>query len=206
MLNLPRRALAGAVAGSALLLAGCAVPGQPVAPGAAAELDGTTLTNERVSTLYDVWLEDIGAPANRRQVITVELMRQALLEETDQIDFAYARSVSRQQAEALLEINGVTGDPSEDLVDAVEGSLLIAAFSVLTEDMSVIQSVAEQVEAEAVTSPRTGTFSAAAFMQSLTVTAEKATAAAQQGQPSWYLEFNDVTGLVEPDSPWIVSE
>lgn len=206
MLNLRRRALAGALAGSALLLAGCAVPGQPAAPGAAAELAGTTLTNERVSTLYDVWLEDIGAPANRRQVITVELMRQALLEETDQIDFAYARSVSRQQAEALLEINGVTDEPSEDLIDAVEGSLLIAAFSVLTEDMSVIQSVAEQVEAEAVTSPRTGTFSAAAFMQSLTVTAEKATAAAQQGQPSWYLEFNDVTGLVEPDSPWIVSE
>ena len=206
MPQLRRRAIAGALAGSALLLAGCAVPGQPAAAGTAAELDGVVLTNDHVSELYDVWIEDIGAPANRRQVITLELMRGALLDATDQIDFDYTRSISRAQAEGLLELQGVTDDPSEDLIDAVEASLLIAAFTVLTEDTSVIASVAQQVEADAVTNARTGTFSADAFMQSLEITAQKATAAAQEGQPSWFLEFNDVVGLVESDSPWIVSE
>ena len=206
MLHFRRRALAGALAGTALLLTGCAVPGQPGAAGVAAELDGEALTNSRVSDLSEAWSSQIGAPADRRQVITVELMRQALLEETDQVDFDYTRSVSRMQAEGLLEANGVTGEPSEDVIDAIEGALLIAAFTVLTEDSSVIQSVAQQVEASAVTNSRTGTFDADAFMDSLAETAVTATTAAQQGQPTWFLQFNDVVGLVDAGSPWIVSE
>lgn len=206
MLRLNRRAIAGAVAGSALLLAGCAVPGQPAQAGTAAVLDGTVLTNDRVSTLYDVWIEDIGNPANRRQVITIELMREPLAAATDQIDLDYTRSQSRAQAQAILDLQGATGEPSEEMVDAVEGALLLAAFTVIPEDTSVIAGIAQEVEAEAVTNPRTGTFSADAFMASLVETGQRATAAAQQGVPSWFLEFNDVVGLVESDSPWIVSE
>ncbi|WP_144276293.1 hypothetical protein [Demequina sp. NBRC 110053] len=205
MPQLHRRSLVAAVCG-ALVLAGCAVPGQPAPAGVAAELDGVQLTNSEVTALSDAWLEDIGAPADRRQVITLEMMREPLLAATDQIDLEYTRSQSRQQAEALLELQGVTTEPSEEMVDAVEGALMIAAFTVLPADTSVIQSVAEQVEADATTNARTGSFSTDAFMESLVVTAEKAAAAAQQGQPAWFLEFNDVVGLTEPDASWIVSE
>jgi len=206
MLRLNRRLLAGAVAGSALLLAGCAVPGQPAQAGTAAEVDGTVLTNEHVSALYDVWLEEIGNPANRRQVITMEMMREPLAAHAEEIEFQHTRAQARAQAEGFLSLQGVSEEPSEDLVDAFEAALLLAAFTVLPEDTSVIQSVAEEVEATAVTNSRTGDFSAEAFMQSLTVTSEKAVAAANQGVPAWFLEFNDVVGLVEPESPWIASE
>ncbi|WP_297083980.1 hypothetical protein [uncultured Demequina sp.] len=206
MLRLNRRAAAGAVAGSALLLAGCAVPGQPGQAGTAAEVDGTVITNQQVSDLYDVWLEDIGSPANRRQVITLEMMREPLAARADEIEFEHVRAQARAQAEGFLSLQGSTAEPTEEMVDAFEGALLLAAFTVLPEDTSVIESVAHEVEASAVTSGRTGEFSADAFMQSLTVTAEKAVAAAQQGVAAWFLEYNDVVGLVEPDSPWIASE
>jgi hypothetical protein len=206
MKHFRRHALAGVLAGSTLVLTACAVPGQPANPGTAARLDDTVITNAQVSDLYDVWLEDIGAPANRRQVITLELMRQPLIDAADQVDFDYSRSLARTQAQSLLDFKGITSDPSEAMIDAVEGSILLAAFTVLTEDTSVIESVAAQVEADAITSARTGTFSADAFMQSLDLTTQKASEAAQQGQPTWFLEFNDVVGLLEPDVPWVVSE
>ncbi|WP_084105962.1 hypothetical protein [Demequina sp. NBRC 110056] len=201
-----RRSLAAALAGTAIVLTGCSVPGQPAAAGVAAELDDVTITNEQVAELSDAWVYDIGSPANRRQVLTMELMREPLKAATDEIDLTYNRSQAQIQAEGLLELQGVSGAPSEELVDAVEGALMLAAFTVIPEDTSAIQAVAEQVEADAVTNARTGSFSADAFMASLTETAAKATAAAQQGQPAWFLEFNDVVGLVDQDASWLVSE
>ncbi|GMA35000.1 hypothetical protein [Demequina litorisediminis] len=67
-----RRALGAAVLGSALLLAGCAVPGQEGSPGVAAASEQTTLTSARVAELYDAWAFEAHKPIPRDQVVTLE--------------------------------------------------------------------------------------------------------------------------------------
>lgn len=205
-MSVRHRALSGVLAGAAVLLAGCAVPGQPAAPGAAAALEGEALTNERVTTLQTAWSDEAAEPAGRRNVITLELMREPLLAATDQIEYEYHRSQAEQQAELVLRVQGIESEPSEALVDAIEASFLLAAFTLLPEDTSVLQSVAEQVEAEAVTNSRTGDFSAAAFMESAATAVQIATDEANQGSPVWFVNFNNVNGLTATDAPWLATE
>lgn len=205
-LSVRHRVLSGILAGAAVLLAGCAVPGQSAAPGTAAAYDGTTLTNERIAALETAWDEEAAEPAGRRNVITLELMREPLLAATDQIDYEYHRTMAVQQAQLALRMQGVDAEPSEDFVDAIESAFLLAAFTLIPEDTSVLQSVAEQVEAEAVLSPRSGEFNADQFMATTAAAVEVATQEANQGSPIWFVNFNNVNGLVPPESPWLATE
>ncbi|MFW2512180.1 hypothetical protein ACNI3K_00185 [Demequina sp. SO4-13] len=205
-MSVRHRALSGLLAGAALLLAGCAVPGQPAAPGAAAVVEGETLSNERVSTLQAAWEDEAAAPAGRRNVITLEMMREPLLAATDEIGFDYHRTQAEQQAQLVLTTQGIQSEPSDALVDAIESAFLMAAFTLLPEDMSALQAVAEQVEADAVTNSRSGDFSAEAFMQSAQQAVEIATAEANGGSPVWITSYNVVNGLTATDSPWLATE
>lgn len=205
-MSVRHRVLSGVLAGAAVLLAGCAVPGQPAGPGAAAVYEGETLSNERIVALQEAWEDEAAEPAGRRNVITLELMREPLLAATDQIGYEYHRTMAVQQAQMVLRVQGIQGEPSEELVDAIEGAFLLAAFTLVPEDTSVLQSVAEQVEAEAVVSPRSGEFSAEQFMATAYQAVEIATQEANQGSPVWFVNFNDVNGLVTPESPWLATE
>lgn len=206
LMSVRHRVLSGVLAGTAMLLAGCAVPGQPAPPGAAAVYEGHTVTNQRVSMLEDAWSDEAAEPAGRRNVITLELMREPLAAATGQINYEYHRTQAVQQAKAVLRAQGVQTEPSEALVDAIEAALLLAAFTLLPEDLSALQSVAEQVEAEAATNPRTGDFSAEAFMASAQQAVQLATATANQGSPVWFVKFSTVNGLTDPDAPWLATE
>lgn len=205
-MSVRRRVLSGVLAGAALLLAGCAVPGQPAAPGAAAVIEGQTITNDRVQVLQEAWSDEAAAPASRRSVITLELMREPLIAATEQIGFDYHRTQAVQQAQLVLRMQGIQDEPSEAMVDAVEATFLLAAFTLLPEDTSVLQSVAEQVEADAETSARSGLFSAAEFMTSVQTAAQYATDEANQGSPVWFVKFNTVNGFTAPDLPWLATE
>lgn len=206
LMSVRHRALSGALAGAALLLAGCAVPGQAGAPGTAAAFHGEALTNDRVTQLQEAWQDEAAAPASRRNVITLELMREPLAAATDQIGYEYHRSQAEQQAELVLQTQGIEDEPSEALVDAMEASFLIAAFTLLPEDTSVLQSVAEEVEADAATSQRSGQFSAEAFMTTAAQAVQVATQEANAGSPTWVVNFNTVNGLVPADAPWLATE
>lgn len=205
-MSIRHRALAGVLAGAAVLLAGCAMPGSEGAPGTAAAFEGRVISNERVTTLQDVWRDEAGSSASRNNVVTLELMREPLIVATDQIGFDYHRSQARQQAQLVMRVQGVDAEPSEDLVDAMESAFLLAAFTLLPEDTSVLESVAQQVEEEAAVSPRSGEFSAAVFLTSAQSAMDAATAEANQGSPVWVVSFSSVTGMVPPDAPWLASE
>lgn len=205
-MSVRRRVLSGLLAGAAVLLAGCAVPGQPAGPGAAAAYEGETLTNARVTSLQEAWDEEAGESAGRRNVITLELMREPLLAATDEIGYDYHRTLAVQQAKLLLRMQGINAEPSEELVDGVEAAFLLAAFMLIPEDTSVLQSIAEQVEADAVTSPRSGDFSAERFMETAQQTLQVATDQANQGSPTWFVTMTNVNGLSAADSPWLANE
>ncbi len=197
-----RRTFAALLAALAIALTGCTVPGQAGAPGVAAKLDGITVTNERVNELSDAWRHDAVEPTGRKNVITLELLREPLLAQMVELELPYHRTQSQQQAETALRMQGVNEAPSEALVDAVEGAFLIAVFAATPELQGNLQDVAHDVEANAVLSPRSGKFSAQAFLDSLQPAFETANNLANQGYPTWALAFNRANGLVAYDAPW----
>lgn len=197
-----RRAFAALLVGVAIALTGCTVPGQAGAAGVAAVLDETVVTNEHVNELTQAWRNDAAEPTGRSNVITLELMREPLLQQMAEYELPYHRSQAEQQAQLLLRMQGEKEPPSEALVDAVEGAFLVAIFYVSPNLQEALQNTAYEVEANAVLSPRSGQFSADAFLRSLTPAFETANNLAMQGSPVWAMAFNRVNGLVENDAPW----
>lgn len=145
-------------------------------------------------------------PTARRSVVTTELLREPLLEKVDELELPYHRTMTEQQAQALLQSHGITGEPSEALVDAVEGTFLVALFGLAPELKEVLADVAGQVEAEAATSPRTGEFSATRFMSSVETAHEQANVLYSQGMPVWFIAFRDVNGFTVAGAEWLATD
>lgn len=200
-----RRVLAGVLVGASFALAGCTVPGQPAPAGAAAAYENTTISNERVGALSAAWSDEANQPTTRRSVVTVELLREPLLEQMAQLDLQYHRSMAERQAATLLQMQGLQPDPSEELVDAVEGAFALAVFALAPELQETLREVVEQVEAEAATSPRTGNFSADLFMQSLDPARTQAADLSSQGMPTWFVAFRSVSGFTIAGSEWLAT-
>lgn len=201
-----RRILAGVLVGASLALVGCTVPGQPAPAGAAAAFENTTVSNETVSAQLSAWQDEAGQMTTRRSVVTTELFREPLLEMVDEFELNYHRSMSEQQARAVLQSQGLTGEPSEELVDAVEATFLVAVFGLAPELKELLAEVAAQIEADAATSPRVGEFSAARFMASVDTAHEQANSLFSQNMPVWFIAFRDVNGFTVAGAEWLASE
>lgn len=200
-----RRVLAGVLVGASLALAGCTVPGQPAPAGAAAAFENTTISNERIGELSDAWSVEGDQPTTRRSVVTLELLRVPLIEVIDELDLQYHRSMSKQQAGILLQMQGLEPKPSEELIDAVEGAFVLAIFASAPELHESLRAVADEVEAEAATSPRTGAFSADLFMQSLELAQGQANDLYAQGMPTWFVAYRSVSGFTIAGSEWLAT-
>lgn len=201
-----RRALGAAVLGSALVLAGCAVPGQPQAPAVAAAAAQTTLTNAEVTDLYDAWAYEAHQPVTRQQAVTLELMRQPMLDRIDELGLQYSRFSMEQAAAQVKSTEEVAGEPSEALVDGFEATYLIAAFTMIPEDDSLMREIAEEVAATTTVSPREGDFDVDQLLASIAEVSETAASMATAGQPAWFTEFNVANMFVAGGQEWLASE
>lgn len=203
-----RRAMVAALAGAALLMTGCAVPGQEGRPGSAVEFHDSgrdAITNARVAELSDAW-DEAGVTLNRRQIITLELLREPLRDAASDIGLQYSRSTMESQAQLLLQTQGAEGEPSEALVDNVEAAFLLAGFTFLPQDSSVLHAIAAQIEDDAVLSIRSGDFTADQLIASVAEVAPAAADLANQGQPVWFVALGSVDGMTDIDTPWVASE
>lgn len=201
-----RRLMAGVLVGAALALAGCTVPGQPAPAGAAAAIEDTTISNEQVSELYNAWRDEAGQSTSRRSVVTLELLREPLRVAAEDLGLVYHRSHAEQQAGLLLRLQGVSTEPSEALIDAIESAHLLSSFAVTADLAEPLQDVIAQVEADAVTSPRTGDFSAELFNQSLDAAREQAVSLYNQGMPAWFVAFRTVNGFSVAGAEWLATD
>ncbi|WP_084079012.1 hypothetical protein [Demequina sp. NBRC 110057] len=201
-----RRALGAAVLGSALLLAGCAVPGQEGSPGVAAASEQTTLTSARVTELYDAWAEEAHKPIPRDQVVTLELLREPMLEHIDELQLQYSRYSMEQEAISVKEYESIAGEPSEAMIDGLEATYLLAAYTMIPEDDSLLRSIAEEVAETTTVSPREGEFNVDQLLSSISEASETAVSLANAGQPGWFMEFNVADFFTASDSEWLASE
>lgn len=215
-MNPPRLRLAfAALTAAVLALSACAVPGQPGNPGVAGILGDHEVTNQQLDQINQAWLDETygeDVPTSRRHILTVELMRPQLMEAMTELGYeidgeaaatqwlSFARSrgmqADRETAEQITPL-----EPSPELVHSVESYLALAVLSWTQPDQSILRAIAEDVENNAVLSPRSGEFSAEQFLAEL-LRAESAVLS-QQLEIVFYTEFQHVTGFSEAERDWL---
>lgn len=194
---------AAAVALLALALAGCAVPSQDIPPGAAFTYDGKTVTNAEIDAIYQAWVYDTqgkDAP-NRRQVLTIEAVREEALAAAQ--PFIEDGTISLNDAEAVRVAEAWLGflglndaEPSPEMAHAAQGIFALALVAYTDPDGSVIRGIGERVEARVQGSPRSGTFDADVFAQSVL---DAMTAAQSQDLQAFsFTALQNVNGFVDP--------
>ena len=199
-----RQLLAATTAAAALALSGCAVPGQDGSPGLAAEWGADQVTTARLDSVYQAWVDDTEARdvANRRQVLTVELMRPRLLAAMADAGVPLPPQTQFDLAEQWLRFQGLGTEPSQEMVDQVGAIYAITYFAYTEPDFATLTALAEDAEANSVVSPRSGDFSAEVFLESVAVA--RRSADNQDLQQFSYTEFQHVNGLVDASVSWVV--
>ncbi len=204
-----------ALAATVLALSACAVPGQPANPGTAAILGNHEVTNQQLDRISQAWVEDthgLQVPPSRRHILTVELMRphleQALVELGFEVDgeaaasqwLAYVQARGQQAGAPQAELI-VPEQPSPELVNSVMAYAALAIIAWTEPDHERLRAIAEDVEANAVLSPRSGQFSAELFVEELR--RAEASVLAQQLQVVFYTEYQNVNGFVDTERDWL---
>lgn len=201
-LHRPRAAVLAATV-IALVLTACAPPGQPGDPGVAATYDGYTITNARIDAVYQAWLDDTQGKdvANRRQVLTIELLRPALLKASTALGTTVHRAQAEAFAKAWIRFKGLKGDPSPAMVDAVQGIIALTVVAYQDPDHAILRKLSDDAAKSAIISPREGVYSTDAFL----TTVDAALASAQNqslGQFS-FTELQNVSAFTDGSPSWL---
>ncbi|WP_152648031.1 hypothetical protein [Demequina sediminicola] len=201
-----RRILAATLAGGALLLTGCAVPGQEGSPASAVEYHDEVITNERVADLFSAWTNEAHVTVDRRSVVTLELLREPLLERVDELGVSYSRDTINQIADVLKQQAGVEGVASDELVDAVEASFLVATYVTTPQGSEILAEIVTSIGDDAVSSTRTGEWSEEEFTRTVEIATPMALEKAQAGDVRWIADMSVTKAFVDVDQPWVAGE
>lgn len=196
-----RAAVLGAAA-VMLTLTACAPPGQDGDPGVAATYDGTVITNAQLDATYQAWVEETKNQdtANRRQVLTIELLREPLLEAAKDQGYPITKATAKTFADQWLTMKGQTAQASEELVLATQGVIALMVVAYNDPTFGELRAISDKVAAEASVSPRSGEYSTDALIASVQA-AMKSAEDQQLGQFS-YTAFQNVSAFVDADRPW----
>jgi len=185
-----------------LALAGCAVPGQPVAPGIASEYMGETVSNAQVDATFSAWVQESNGAlvASRSEVATMELLHDALLAACVEAGTPIHRGDAARLAQDWFTALGVTTAPSEDFVYSFESQFAVAVLSISGED-AALSDIINSVAKDAKVSPRSGVIDVDAFLAS--VADAKAAATQQQLGAQSYIPFQHVDAFSDASASWI---
>ncbi|WP_062461763.1 hypothetical protein [Demequina soli] len=201
-----RRRLA-VLAASSLLLAGCAVPGQPEAPGVAASYQGATVTTADLDALAQSWdaaSQGYAVPTPRILATWAALGPDAVAQaredaKTAGTDLGLNDGNVRKVAEQWF-----TGLGAKDpvITDDVVASMtdMLGIYLVIGGDTSLdtITRLSQQVEDEGTFSPRLGEYSTDALIASI----NDAIASAQNMSGNYFMAFAGVNAFQDTTAPW----
>ena len=196
-----RAAVLGAAA-VMLTLTACAPPGQDGAPGVAATYGDATITNADVDATYQAWLHDTQGQdtANRRQVLTIELLRDDLLVAAKEQGYPVTRATAKSFADQWITFKGQQGKASEEMVLATQGIIALMVVAYNDPSLGALREVSDKVAADATISPRSGEYSTDALLASVQA-AMKSAEDQQLGQFA-YTAFQNVSAFVDAERPW----
>lgn len=199
-----RKALIAAVVsvGLSVALAACAPPGQDGDPGVAVAYGDASVTNVQLGDIVGAWAEDTegGDIANRRQALTIALLTPDLLAAADEMGYPIHRTVAEEYAQQWIFLKGATGKPSEEVIQATQGVLALTVVVGADPTLQALTEISDNVEANAIPSPRSGVYSTAALIESVNTAI---TAAQQQDLgPFSFTEFQNVNAFVDEARDW----
>lgn len=195
-----------AVLGAAVItttLTACAPPGQQANPGVAAEYEGATVTNQQVDATYQAWLDDTKGQdvANRRQILTIELLRDDLLAKSKEQGYPITWSTAKSYADQWIAFKGQEGEASDDMIRATQGILALYVLANVDPTLDIIKQLSDNVAKTAVVSPRSGVYSTDALLASVQ-TALKSAEDQQLGSQFSFTEFQNVSAFTDESRPW----
>ena len=198
------RAAALGAAAITLTLTACAPPGQQGDPGVAAAYEGTTVTNVNVANIEEAWAVDTGSKdvANRRQILTIELLRDDLLAKCKELGQPVSLETAKSYADLWITFKGEQGEASDEVIAATQGILALALIAYADPTYATLKEISDNVAKSAVVSPRSGVYSTDALLSSVQQALQSAEGQ-QLGQFA-YTEFQNVSAFTDADRDWFV--
>ena len=185
-------------------LTACAPPGQEGDPGVAVDYAGSAITNSQVDAVYQAWLDDtLGQDvANRRQVLTIELLRPDLLAKCAELGYPVTRQVAEDYAEQWLQqFKGLDTEPSDEVIEATQGILALYIVASIDPSLESLRAISDVVAEQSVSSPRSGAYSTDALLASVQAAAQ--TADQQQlGTQFSATAYQNVSAFIDEDRSW----
>lgn len=206
LLKRSRAAVIGTALGAALItlaLTACAPPGQPANPGVAASYEGNDITNVHIDDVFQAWLDDTKGQdvANRRQILTIELLRDDLLAKCKELGYPVPWSTAKQYADQWITFKGQQGTASDDMIAATQGILALWIVAYTDPTFKNLTEISDHVGKTAVVSPRSGEYSTGALLASVQAAMQSAEDKQLGGQFS-YTEFQNVSAFADEDRSW----
>ncbi|MDN4475594.1 hypothetical protein QQX09_06980 [Demequina sp. SYSU T00192] len=201
-----RRRLA-VLAASSLLLAGCAVPGQPAAPGVALATEDQTVTIADLDAVAAAWEADSDGAImpNRQALATATLLGPDLAEVAAENDAPINEGVARTFATAWLEFAGVENpEPSDEVIESTQNVLALYVMTYIDTTGAVLRDAVDALPEDLAVSPRLGELSGDALVDS----AQAAVGAAEVAGLGNYsfTAFIDVSAFEGASGDWAVTE
>lgn len=191
------------LAACALVLTGCAVPGQGGAPGVTATYAGETVTSAHLDALAAAWEEDSDGNVifDRRQLATLEVLGPEALVAAEAAAYPITVGDAKIFAQAWFEYVGVT-DPevSDQVAESMRDLLAIYVLSFGEDTQATLTDIAARVEDQGVFSPRVGEFTATALTESI---AAAQTSATNTGLGNYsFIAYAQVSGFSPTTADW----
>ena len=196
------RAAALGAAAITLTLTACAPPGQGGAPGVAATYEGHTVTNTVIAAIDAAWTFDTKGKdvANRRQILTIELLRDDLLAKCKELGTPVSLTTAKSYADQWITFKGETGEASDEVIAATQGILALTVVVYSDPTLDSLRTISDNAAKTAQVSPRSGEYSTDALLASVN-TAMQSVQNQQLGQFA-YTEFQNVTAFKDEDRAW----
>lgn len=188
---------------AAVSLAACAPPGQVGQPGVAATYEDTSVTNAKVDEIYQAWLNDTEGQdvANRRQILTTELLRDDLLAKCAELGYPITTATATSYANQWISFKGVKGTASPDMILATQGVLALYVVASADPTLKSLKDISDKVAKAAVVSPRSGVYSTNALLASVQA-AMKSAQDQQLGDQFSFTEYQNVSAFTDENRSW----
>ena len=189
-------------AAALLALTGCASTGADGNAGEMVRYGEHTLSSGDIEAVFNMWVDETEGTdvANRLQIATLEILRDDLLAKAEEVGAPVIRADAQTYAQLWLDFKGIQGTPSEEMVDAVEPVLALAALAYQPNGFELLRDLALNAEGKIVANPRIGRFDTGVFLENVNQAVTSADRQMLQGFS--FTAFQNVVGFAEADTPW----
>jgi hypothetical protein len=172
----------------------------------AATYEGTDVTNVQVDAIYQAWLDGTQGQdvANRRQILTIEVLRDDLLAKSEELGYPVAWSTAETYANQWIQFKGQQGEAADEMISATQGILALYIIAYSDPTLETLRALSDTAALSIIASPRSGAYSTDALLNSVQAAIQSAEDK-QLGSQFSYTEFQNVSAFTDAENDWFDS-